>query len=33
MDESTGIGQHIILLELDDDKIRNWENFRKLENG
>jgi hypothetical protein len=33
MDESTRIGQRIILLELDDDKQRNWDNFGKLENG
>jgi hypothetical protein len=33
MDESTRIDQCIILLELDDDKQRNWDNFGKLENG
>jgi hypothetical protein len=33
MDESTRIGQPIILLELDDGKIKNWDNFGKLENG
>jgi hypothetical protein len=33
MDESIRIGQRIILLELDDGKRRNWDNFGKLENG
>jgi hypothetical protein len=31
MDESTRIGQPILLLELDDDKIKNWDNFGKMD--